>query len=153
MAIPKAEQRILDFENMGFGMFIHYGLYSQLGRGEWVQHIDKIPKEEYQKLANTFTAEKFDARKIVSVAKAAGAKYAVLTTRHHEGFSLYDTCGLNTYDSLHTPCGRDLIREFVDACRDNGIVPFFYHTTADWYKEEFQEDLQEEKEKQQIKQY
>ena len=85
------------------------------------------------KLADTFTAEKFDARKIVSIAKAAGAKYITMTTRHHEGFSLYDTCGLNTYDVMHTPCGRDLVREFVDACREFGVKPFFYHTTVDWF--------------------
>ena len=141
MAIPKAEKRIAEFENMGFGMFIHYGLYSQLGRGEWVQHIDKIPKEEYMELAKTFTAENFDARKIASVAKAAGAKYVVLTTRHHEGFSLYDTCGLNTYDSLHSPCGRDLVREFADACREFGLKPFFYHTTVDWYNPDCRHDF------------
>ena len=141
MAIPKAEQRILDFENMGFGMFIHYGLYSQLGRGEWVQHIEKIPKEEYMKLADTFTAEKFDARKIVSIAKAAGAKYITMTTRHHEGFSLYDTRGLNTYDVMHTPCGRDLVREFVDACREFDITPFFYHTTVDWFNKDCRHDF------------
>ena len=141
MAIPKAEKRIADFENMGFGMFIHYGLYSQLGRGEWVQHIEKIPKEEYMELAKTFTAENFDARKIASVAKAAGAKYIVLTTRHHEGFSLYDTCGLNDYDVMHTPCGRDLVREFVDACREFGLKPFFYHTTVDWYNPDCRHDF------------
>ena len=141
MSLPTAEKRILDFEEMGFGMFIHFGLYSQMGQGEWVQHIAKIPKDEYMKLADTFTAENFDAQKIAKMAKAAGAKYITLTTRHHEGFSLYDTKGLSDYDVMHTPCGRDLIREFVDACRDNGIVPFFYHTTADWYKEEFQEDF------------
>ncbi len=141
MSIPKAEKRIADFENMGLGMFIHYGLYSQLGRGEWVQHIEKIPKEEYMKLADTFTAEKFDARKIASIAKAAGAKYVTLTTRHHEGFSLYDTCGLNTYDSLHSPCGRDLVREFADACREFGLKPFFYHTTVDWYNPDCKNDF------------
>ena len=133
MAIPKAEQRISDFENMGFGMFIHYGLYSQMGMGEWVQHINKIPKEEYMKLADTFTAENFDAKKIVRLAKDAGAKYITMTTRHHEGFSLYDTCGLNTYDVMHTPCKRDLVREFVDACHEMDIKPFLYHTTVDWY--------------------
>ena len=91
MAIPIPEKRIAEFENFGFGMFIHYGLYSQLGRGEWVLYIEKIPVPDYEKLAETFTASKFDARKIVSMAKAAGAKYVTLTTRHHEGFSLYDT--------------------------------------------------------------
>ena len=131
MSIPVAEKRILDFEEMGFGMFVHYGLYSQLGRGEWVQHIEKIPKEEYIKLADTFTAENFDAEKIARIAKAAGAKYVTLTTRHHEGFSLYDTKGLSDFDVMHSPCGRDLVREFVDACRANGIKPFLYHTTAD----------------------
>ena len=141
MAIPVPEKRILDFEEMGFGMFIHWGLYSQLGKGEWIQHIHNIPKEEYQKLQSTFTASKFDARHIVRVAKAAGAKYITLTTRHHEGFSLYDTCGLNDYDAPHAPCGRDLIREFVDACNEEGILPMFYHTTLDWYNPDFDDDF------------
>ncbi len=146
MSIPIPEKRIAEFENLGFGLFIHYGLYSQLGRGEWVLHIEKIPVPEYEKLALTFTASKFDARKIVSLAKAAGMKYITLTTRHHEGFSLYDTRGLNTYDAPHTPCGRDLIREFVDACHEFDIIPFFYHTTLDWrdynYKHDFKAYLQ-----------
>lgn len=141
MSLPIAEKRILDFEEMGFGLFVHFGLYSQMGQGEWVQHIAKIPKEEYMKLANTFTAENFDAQRIAKTAKAAGAKYVTLTTRHHEGFSLYDTKGLCSYDVMHTPCGRDLVREFADACRENGIMPFFYHTTADWYNEDFQGDF------------
>ncbi|MBR7161486.1 MAG: alpha-L-fucosidase [Clostridia bacterium] len=141
MAIPKAEQRILDFENMGFGMFIHYGLYSQMGSGEWIQHINKIPKEEYTKLADTFTAKNFDAKRIVRMAKDAGAKYITMTTRHHEGFSLYDTCGLSTYDVMHTPCKRDLVREFVDACHELGIKPFLYHTTVDWYNPDCRRDF------------
>ena len=137
MAIPIPEKRVADFENLGFGMFIHWGLYSQLGRGEWVQHMERIPREEYMELAKTFTASKFDARRIAKIAKAAGMKYITLTTRHHEGFSLYDTKGLNTYDAPHTPCGRDLIREYVDACNEEGIKPFFYHTTLDWYNPDF----------------
>ena len=146
MAIPTPEKRIAEFENFGFGLFIHYGLYSQLGRGEWVLYIEKLNLPEYEKLAQTFTASKFDARKIVSMAKAAGVKYITLTTRHHEGFSLYDTHGLNTFDAPHTPCGRDLIREFVDACHEFDVVPFFYHTTLDWrdykYKHDFKAYLQ-----------
>ena len=141
MAIPVPEKRILDFEEMGFGMFIHWGLYSQLGKGEWVQHIHGIPKEEYVKLQDTFTASKFDGQKIAQIAKKGGAKYITLTTRHHEGFSLYDTKGLNTYDAPHSPAGRDLIRDFVDGCRAEGIVPFFYHTTLDWYHPEFNGDF------------
>ena len=146
MSIPTPEKRIAEFENFGFGLFIHYGLYSQLGRGEWVLYIEKLNLPEYEKLAETFTASKFDARKIVSMAKAAGVKYITLTTRHHEGFSLYDTNGLNTFDAPHTPCGRDLIREFVDACHEFDVVPFFYHTTLDWrdykYKHDFKAYLQ-----------
>ena len=141
MAIPVPEKRILDFEEMGFGMFIHWGLYSQLGKGEWVQHIHGIPKEEYVKLQDTFTASKFDGQKIAQIAKKGGAKYITLTTRHHEGFSLYDTKGLNTYDAPHSPAGRDLIRDFVDGCNAEGIVPFFYHTTLDWWHPEFNGDF------------
>ena len=141
MAIPVPEKRILDFEEMGFGMFIHWGRYSQLGKGEWVQHIHGIPKEEYVKLQDTFTASKFDGQKIAQIAKKGGAKYITLTTRHHEGFSLYDTKGLNTYDAPHSPAGRDLIRDFVDGCRAEGIVPFFYHTTLDWWHPEFNGDF------------
>lgn len=137
MTTPVPEKRVTDFENMGLGTFVHWGLYSQLGRGEWAMHMERIPREEYMRLADTFTASKFDARKLTALAKAAGMKYITLTTRHHEGFSLYDTRGLNTYDAPHTPCGRDLVREYVDACRDEGIVPFFYHTTLDWYHPDF----------------
>lgn len=141
MAVPVPSKRVADFENLAFGMFIHWGLYSQMGKGEWVWNMHKIPKEEYVKLFDTFTAENFDAKKIAKMAKAAGMKYITLTTRHHEGFSLYDTCGLSDFDAPHSPAGRDLIREFVDACNEEGIVPFFYHTTLDWYQESFENDF------------
>ena len=141
MAIPKPEKRIAEFENFGFGMFVHWGLYSQMGRGEWIQHQAKICCKEYEKLASTFTASEFDARKWAEIAKDAGARYITLTTRHHDGFSLYDTMGLTNYDAPHTPCGRDLIREFVDACNEFGLAPFFYHTTLDWHHPAFKEDF------------
>lgn len=137
----KIEKRIENFENMAFGLFVHWGLYSQLGQGEWILNLGNIPKEEYKKLQESFTAENFDARKIVKLAKDTGMKYAVLTTRHHEGFSLYDVKGLNTYDSLHSPAKRDFVREFTDACREEGILPFFYHTTLDWVDKRFTEDF------------
>ena len=132
MSIPQPLPRIREFEKMGFGMFIHWGLYSQLGAGEWTQDSRAIPFAEYKKLAETFTAEDFDPDAIAALAANTGMKYIVLTTRHHDGFSLYDTCGLNDFDAPHTPAGRDLIAEFVEACRRHGIVPFFYHTTLDW---------------------
>ncbi len=126
---------------MGFGMFIHWGLYSQLGKGEWIMSRNTMPREEYFKLRDTFTASKFSGRKIAQIAKAAGMKYITLTTRHHEGFSLYDTKGLNDYDALHAPCGRDLISDFVEGCNAEGIMPMFYHTTLDWYNEDFNNDF------------
>ena len=141
MSIPKPENYIAEFEKLGFGMFVHWGLYSQLERGEWVFHNERMDMNEYKKLAESFTAEGFDAEDLVLTAKNAGCKYIVLTTRHHEGFSLYDTCGLSDFDVMHTPCGRDLVREYVDACRKYDIVPFFYHTTLDWYRKDFEENF------------
>ena len=143
MGIPVAKQYILDFEQMGLGMFIHWGLYSQLGKGEWILCNGKLDETEYNKLAETFTAEDFNAEEIVLTAKKVGCKYITLTTRHHEGFSLYDTCGLNEFDALHTPADRDLVREFVDACNKHNIMPMFYHTTLDWYNKDFHDDFDE----------
>ena len=133
-------QYVKDFENMGFGMFVHFGLYSLRAQGEWTMNRHKIPKEEYKKLSSAFRPEKDWAKRLVSTAKRAGCKYITLTTRHHDGYSLYDTCGLNDYDTVHY-IGRDLVAEFVSACRDEGIVPFFYHTYLDWYDERFNKDF------------
>ena len=141
MAIPVPKKYIADFEGMGFGMFVHFGLYSQLGMGEWTFSAHKRKMEEYKKLADTFTAKDFDADRLVLTAKQAGCKYITLTTRHHEGFSLYDTCGLSTFDAPHSAAGRDLIREYVDACHRHDIVPFFYHTTLDWYNPDFNDNF------------
>ena len=135
------KQYIKDFEQLGFGLFVHWGLYSQLGQGEWTYEIHKRDMNEYKKLKDTFTAQDFDAEKLVLAAKKAGCKYINLTTRHHEGFSLYDTCGLNEFDAPHSPAGRDLIKEFVEACNKHDIIPFFYHTTLDWYNKDFNEDF------------
>jgi alpha-L-fucosidase len=132
MQTPIPLPRIARFEKLAFGLFIHYGLYSQSGAGEWIQHFRKIPAREYARLFDTFTAADFDGRAIARLARQAGMRYACLTTRHHEGFSLYDTGGLDPFDAPHSPAGRDLVSEFVEGCRAEGIVPFFYHTTLDW---------------------
>lgn len=141
MSIPAAQKYILDFEHCGLGLFIHWGLYSQLGKGEWIWNFSNMKKENYIKLFDSFTAEDFDAEQIVTMAKNAGFKYITLTTRHHEGFSLYDTRGLSKFDAPHSPAGRDLVGEFADSCRKHGIVPFFYHTTLDWYNDLFENDF------------
>jgi alpha-L-fucosidase len=132
MMIPKPLPRIARFEQLGYGLFLHWGLYSQLGGGEWIQFQKKISVKAYEKLAATFTAADFDARAIARLAREAGFRYIALTTRHHEGFSLYDTRGLSKFDALHSPAGRDLVAEFAEACRAENLVPFFYHTTLDW---------------------
>lgn len=126
---------------MAMGLFVHFGLYSQLRQGEWAMHLRHIPHEEYRQLASSFTAVDFDAERLAALAKNAGMRYMVLTTRHHEGFSLYNTRGLSDYDAMHTPARRDLVAEFVAACRKHGLVPFFYHTTLDWYQPSFDNDF------------
>lgn len=87
-------------------MFIHWGLYSQLGIGEWAKHLRDVPMDENKKLKDTFTAEDFNPKEIVKMAKKCGMKYIVLTTRHQEGFSLYDTCGLNDFVAPNIPQGE-----------------------------------------------
>jgi alpha-L-fucosidase len=141
MTLPLPDPRHQRFETLAYGMFVHWGLYSQLGQGEWIQHIRKIPMQEYAALKDTFTAKAFDGRALAALAREAGMRYITLTTRHHDGFSLYDTRGLSDHDAPHSAAARDLVREFVEGCRAEGIVPFFYHTTLDWYQESFEKDF------------
>lgn len=136
-----AYEYIERFKKLGFGLFCHFGLYSNLGLGEWVLHIHKLDKKEYNKQIENFKIAEDWAQKLVTTAKSAGCKYITLTTRHHEGFSLFDTCGLNDFDAPHSACKRDLVREFVDACNAEGIVPFFYHTLLDWYNPDYTENF------------
>ncbi len=136
------KQYIKDFEKLGFGMFVHFGLYSVYGKGEWAKLLLQVPDEEYDALIPQFRPKPDWAKELAAAAANAGCRYMTLTTRHHDGFSLYDTQGLNTYDTVHS-MGRDLVREFVDACREYGIVPFFYHTLLDWHEPSFQNDFQE----------
>lgn len=139
------KQYIKEFEKLGFGMFVHFGIYSLMGRGEWNLSCNKVPTEEYEAYAGCFAPKADWAMELAGLAKSCGCKYITITTRHHDGYSLYDTCGLNDYDAPHS-CGRDLIREFVDACRANDVIPFFYHTLLDWkeplYKTDFPAYLQ-----------
>lgn len=135
------KEYVKNFEKMGFGMFVHFGLYSVLAKGAWAKAVLRIPDEEYAALPGKFNPKPQWARELAGVAREAGCKYITLTTRHHEGFSLYDTHGLSDYDAMHAACGRDLVREFVDACREQNIVPFFYHTLLDWHEESYRKDF------------
>ena len=122
------------FADLGIGLFVHYGIYSVLGEGEWTKLAKGMNDEEYDKLATRFAPKPNFAKEICAFAKQNGFKYIVLTTRHHDGFSLYDTKGLNDFDSVHY-LKRDLVKEFVDACHEYGIIPFLYHTLIDWREE------------------
>ena len=133
---------IEEFKNSGLGLFVHFGLYSIIGKGEWYYSWNKkADKFEYESLKNKFLPKKDWAKELVGQAKRTGAKYIVLTTRHHDGFSLYDTKGLSDFDAPHSACGRDLIEEFTEACRNGGIMPIFYHTLLDWHNEDYQKDF------------
>lgn len=128
---------VTSFEKRAFGLFVHFGLYSTLAKGEWAKEVHAIADSEYEQLVSKFKVKKTWAKDLVKLAKKAGCKYITLTTRHHDGFSLFDTKGLNDYDAPHSPCGRDLIREFVDACNEADILPMFYHTLLDWKHPDF----------------
>ncbi len=120
------------FKDAQFGMFIHYGLYSQLGRGEWVQLRDTVPVDKYAELKNKFTASGFDADFIVQLAKKAGMKYITITSKHHDGFCLFKTKEIE-FNSVNSPAGRDLMAELAAACEKEGLGLFLYYSyAADW---------------------
>ncbi len=125
------DERMAWWRDARFGMFVHYGLYSQEGRHEWLQSFENVPKEEYEEFAKTFNPKPGCCREWAKLAKAAGMKYMVLTTRHHEGFSLWDS-KINPYNSMNA-CGRDIVREFVDACREFDLKIGFYTSLMDWH--------------------
>lgn len=133
---------IHNFKKLGFGLFVHFGLYSMIGKGEWYLHLNpKASMEKYNQLPSRFNVKKMWARELVKTAKSAGCKYITLTTRHHDGFSLYDTLGLNNFDAPHSASARDLIKEFVSECKKENITPFFYHTLLDWNNPDYRSDF------------
>jgi len=115
-----------------FGMFIHWGLYSVLGRHEWVMENEGIPVSEYQELAKRFTPKPNAARDWAKLARRAGMKYMVMTTKHHEGFCLFDT-KYTSYCAPKQACGRDLVKEYAEAARAEGLRVGFYHSLMDWH--------------------
>lgn len=119
-----------------FGMFIHWGLYSIPARGEWVRSTERMPKEEYNQFFDEFTTENYDPKEWARLAKKAGMKYAILTAKHHDGFCLYDTA-LTDFKSTKAPCKRDLVREFLDAFRAEGIRVGLYFSIIDWRHPDF----------------
>jgi alpha-L-fucosidase len=121
------------FAGAGFGLFLHYGVYSLLGRGEWVMLREQIPVAEYAGLRDQFTAAQFDADAITDLAIAAGMRYVNITARHHDSFCLFRTAETD-FSSVEAPqCRRDLIGELAEACRRKGLGLFLYYSYAlDW---------------------
>lgn len=125
------ERRMAWWREARFGMFIHIGLFSALARHEWAMAIENFDPEEYAKLTEQFLPREGCAREWIKLAAEAGMKYAVLTTRHHEGFSLWDS-QVNPFNSVNYGPHRDIVREFVDACREYGLRIGFYSSLMDW---------------------
>lgn len=119
-----------------FGMFIHWGLYALPARHEWVRNFERISNEDYQKYFDHFDPDLYDPRVWADEARNAGMKYAVITTKHHEGFTLWDSA-LTDYKATNTPAGRDLLHPWVDAFRADGFKVGFYHSLLDWHHPDF----------------
>ncbi len=125
------------FRDAGFGMFIHWGVYSQLGAGEWVMQNKEIPAATYEWLASEFNPIKFDAHEWVSLAKAAGVRYITITSRHHDGFSMFATKATPYNIVDWTPFKRDPMKELAEECRRQGIKLFFYYSQLDWHHPDY----------------
>jgi len=140
-----SNQRLAWFREARFGMFIHWGLYAvpagewdgKTDYGEWIMLQANIPSAEYEKLAERFNPVKFDAREWVRIARAAGMKYLVVTAKHHDGFSMYDTRHSDYSIVKATPCRRDPMKELAAACREAGITFCFYYSLPDWHHPDF----------------
>ena len=119
-----------------FGMFIHWGLYAQAARHEWVKKKERISDDDYQKYFEMFNPDLFDPADWAKKAKAAGMKYAVITTKHHEGFNMFKS-DYTDYNIMNTPYGKDIIKEWVDAFRAEGLGIGFYYSLIDWHHPEY----------------
>ncbi|MCO6498267.1 MAG: alpha-L-fucosidase [Chitinophagaceae bacterium] len=124
------------FQDNKFGMFIHWGLSSILGDGEWVMNNRKISVKDYSRLLPAFDPHNFDAAKWVGAAKSAGMKYIVFITRHHDGFSNWDT-KYSDWKITNTPYGKDVLRQLADECKKQGIQLGLYYSTLDWYRDDY----------------
>ena len=134
---PEQKAKRLEWwTNDRFGMFIHWGLYSLAARHEWVKHNEKMTNEQYQKYFDLFNPYLFDPRKWARQAKDAGMEYAVLTTKHHEGFCLFDS-KFTDYKAPNTGAKRDLVKEYVEAFRAEGLKVGFYYSLLDWHHPDY----------------
>lgn len=135
--VPSNLEARSNFQNNKFGIFLHWGLYSMLGTGEWTMQNENLSYKDYEQLASAFYPSKFNAKEWVTAFKDAGAKYICITTRHHEGFSMFKT-KQSTYNIIEaTPFKRDIIKELADECHKQGLKIHFYYSHLDWYREDY----------------
>ncbi|MDR3339990.1 MAG: alpha-L-fucosidase [Candidatus Symbiothrix sp.] len=125
------------FEDARFGMFVHFGPYSVLGNGEWVMNNRPIKGEDYKRLQDLFNPQAFDAKEWVKIAKDAGMKYITLTSRHHDGFSNWNT-RQSDWNSMNTPYGKDIIKQLADECHKENIKLVLYYSLLDWMRTDYQ---------------
>lgn len=125
------------FQDMKFGMFIHWGASSVLGNGEWVMNNRGIRAEDYKMLQNVFNPTEFNAKEWVTIAKNAGMQYITLITRHHDGFSNFDTKE-SDWKITNTLYGKDIVKQIADECHKQGIKICFYYSLLDWYRNDYQ---------------
>src|SRR4051812_20262424 len=116
------------FQDARFGLFVHWGVYSVLGDGEWVMNNRKIPATDYEKLPAQFNPLQFDPAEWVALVKAAGMKYITITSKHHDGFAMFDS-KISDYNIVaRTPYGKDVLKALAEECRKQGIKLFFYYS-------------------------
>ncbi len=132
--ILSSQQR---FQDNKFGIFIHWGISSMLGQGEWVMQNQNLNYKEYEKIAGGFYPSGFNAAEWVSAIKASGAKYICLITRHHDSFSLFDTKYSDFNIVKATPFGRDIVKEIANECHKQGIALHLYYSILDWYRDDY----------------
>lgn len=133
---PEVLQSRKDFQDMKYGMFIHWGASSVLGDGEWVMNTRKIRVNEYKRLIDFFNPQKFDAKKWVALAKASGMKYITFVSRHHDSFSNWDT-KQSDWKITKTPYSKDVVKMLADECHAQGIKLFLYYSTLDWFRNDY----------------
>lgn len=130
------KERMQWWTDARFGMFIHWGLYAMPARHEWVKNQERITNEGYQKYFELFNPDLYNPKEWAKMCKEAGMKYAVITSKHHEGFCLFDS-KYTDYDAVSTPYGKDLLKEWVDAFRSEGLKIGFYYSLIDWHHPDF----------------
>ena len=135
-ASPEAVKR---YQDMRFGMFVHWGLYAMIGHGEWVMHTEQIPVAEYENLPPRFNPVQFNANEWAQLMVDTGQQYMVITSKHHDGFCMFDSA-LTDYKITNTPFRRDPIAELADAFARNGLKLGFYHSLLDWHHPDYRSD-------------